>query len=245
MDSSNVYALTVMALTYASSGQVGDAEQIYRRMLDLDQYGESIAYEGLADLAMSRGDDVGALNLLDTAIEIERARGSLHSVALKNAMRAEALLRLGEKEAALRATEDALEFASGDAAVLVPGAKVLVELDRADHADAIAAELGASVSRSDRAYAALIRAHISESEGDLGEAVEQVEAALVVADLWLARMMLAHLNLEMGQQELSAKELDLCRQRLGEGLAVFLNDRPTFRLVDISNTASLQAMESN
>jgi tetratricopeptide (TPR) repeat protein len=245
IDPSNVYALTVMALTDALAGKLVEAEKIYERMAGLDQYGKSIAHEGLADLAMSSGDDATAISLLDRAIDAEKQLGSMHSVALKYAMRTEALLRLGKHEAALAASEEALVLGAGDPAVLVPVAIALVVLDRADRAEAIAVELENSVSRSDRAYAGLIRARISEAQGDLQSAIEQAEAALNTADLWLIRAMLADLYFEMGQNIPAASERESCRQRLGEGLAVFLDDRPTFRrVVDFNDANDLGKADS-
>jgi tetratricopeptide (TPR) repeat protein len=240
IDQSNVYALTVMALTYALDGNLDDTQKIYQRMADSDQYGESVAQEGLADLAMFRGNHANAVTLLDHAIETDKKRDSMHSVALKQAMRAEALLHLGRHDAALTATKEALEHSAGDPAVLVPVAVALIALNQADDAEAIAARLEHSVSRSDRAYAEFIRASMLEGYGNLQMAVEQAEAALEIADLWLVRAMLADLYLEVGQDVLSAREREYCRQRLGEAVAVFLNDRPTFRLVANANGTAIQ-----
>ena len=248
MDPSNVYALTVIALMNALDGNLNDAERIYERMADLDQIGESIAYEGLADLAMHRGNNADAVALLDNAIQVETARDSMHSVALKHAMRAEALLRLGNYEAALAATEVALEFAAGDPAVLVPVAIALIKLEWIDRAEDIASELANRVSRSDRAYAGFVRAHITHARGEPLKAIEQAKATLDVADLWLVRATLAQLYRDTGQNMLAAAERESCRQRLGEGVAVFLNDRPTVRFVaDLNqeNGANEQASNSD
>lgn len=81
-DPGSVYAFVVLALTHAAAGEFSAAEDTYQRMTKLDQFGQSIATEGLADLAIYRGDMGAAVTILDIAIEHELAQNANHAAAL-------------------------------------------------------------------------------------------------------------------------------------------------------------------
>jgi tetratricopeptide (TPR) repeat protein len=230
-DLSSAYALLVLALTSAVEGNFAAAENAYQRMTELDQFGNSIATEGLADLAVYRGEFDQAIAILDGAIKEELSQNASHTAALKQVMRAETLLRNDERGLAQDAVAMALKSSGGDPAVLVPAAITLIQLGETDQADAIATELSESLARVSRAYASIIRARLAAVGGEPKIAIEFANTAVDTVDLWLIRFIRAQILQQAGHTAEAAADLQVCQQRIGEGLAVFLNDRPSFRLM--------------
>lgn len=230
-DPSSAYAFLVLALTSAVNGDFVAAEETYRRMQGLGQFGRSIGNEGLADLAAYRGDFAAAVEILDSSIEEEAALSSAHTVALKQIMKAQVLLKMDEAEKAQQLLDSALASAGGDPAILVPAALAYIEIGLSDEADAIATQMSESLSLPKRAYALAIRAQIAASDDQMDSAIEQANAAIDTVDLWLIRFLRATIYSQAGRSVDAKTDLDVCKQRIGEGLAVFLNDRPSYRLM--------------
>jgi tetratricopeptide (TPR) repeat protein len=239
-DPSSAYAHFVLALTKAAAGDVAAAEQIYQRMTELDQFGKSIATEGLADLAFFRGDAEAAIAILNDAIEEELTLNANHSAAIKQVNRAEALLLLGERDLAQVDIDGALLHADGDPAVLVSAAITLTELGDFSRAQDIAADMSGSFSMPMRAYANAIQAQVAFAQGQTSTAIELASAAIELSDLWLIRLMRGHYYLQAGLNSEAEADFQICQQRIGEGIAVFLNDRPSLRrLRDLETALSI------
>jgi len=169
--------------------------------------------------------------ILDGAIEEELALNANHTAALKQIMRAEVLLQIDEHEKAQDAVATVLQYSGGDPAILVPAAMTLIQLGNTEQADAIAADMSESLSQPQRAYARAIRAQIASVNGKPRIAIEYANTAVETVDLWLIRFIRAKIFLKAGLTTEAAADLQVCRQRVGEGIAVFLNDRPSFRLM--------------
>jgi tetratricopeptide (TPR) repeat protein len=242
-DPLTAYAYLVVALSSAVAGDFEETERTYRRMAELDQFGRSVALEGYADLAMYRGDYDAAIAVLDDAIREELALGANHTVALKQSMRAEALLRIDEREMAEAGVTLALENAGGDPAILVPAALALIELGDTAQAEGIATKMSEGSSQMQQAYALAIRAQIASANEDLDAAIDFANNAVATLDLWLIRYLRARILLKNGQRAEALLDLAICQERVGEGIAVFLNDRPSFRAIrDVEElNASLRA----
>lgn len=231
IDPANAYAHFVVAQTHAVSGELTEAEATYQKMVGLDRFSRSVAIEGIADLALYRGDASTALSTLDEAITEEMSRGALNTAALKQVIRADAFLMSGDNERAITATKLALELAANDPAVLVPAAMVYIQLAEFVQAEAIASTLAESFSKSRRAYAAAFRAQMASAQGDSEAAINGANAAVELADLWLVRLIRATVFLEANRPVDAKADLLACQQRIGEGIAVFLNDRPSLRIL--------------
>jgi tetratricopeptide (TPR) repeat protein len=230
-DQSSAYALLVLALTSAVEGDFTAAEKAYQRMAELDQFGKSIATEGLADLAIYRGEFDQAIAILDDAVKEELSQNASHTAALKQVMRAETLLRNEERGLAQAAVAMALKRPGDDPAILVPAALTLIQLGETDQADAIATELSENLAKVPRAYASIIRARLAAVAGEPKIAIEFANTAVNTVDLWLIRFIRAQILQQAGYTAEAATDLQVCQQRIGEGIAVFLNDRPSFRLM--------------
>ena len=236
-DPSSAYSFLVLALASAAAGDLDGTEQAYQHMTSLDQYARSVAAEGLADLAMYRGDYTAALEILDTAIEDELALEATQTVALKQVMKAEALLRMNETEKARELLDSLLPTAPGDPAILTPAAISLIELGDIEGALSIAERMSGSLSGPRRAYALGIEASAAAASNDLETAVELANSAVDTVDLWLVRFMRARILMQAGQVTEAEADLQDCQRRVGEGMAVFLNDRPSFRVTRELQTA--------
>ncbi len=229
IDPGNAYALLVLALSSAVANDLESAESTYQRMTEFDQFARSTAMEGLADLAIYRGDPQSAVQILDDAIAEELAMNAKYTAALKQALRAEALLQMSQSEEAKTAVLELLESPHDDPAVLVPAAMVLIGTGNTDRAETIAAEMLESLSKPRRAYAYAIRAEIASANGDLDQAITLANTAVETVDLWLVRFLRAKILLRAGRLAEAAADFEACQQRTGEGIAVFLNDRPSLR----------------
>lgn len=229
-DPSSAYSFLVLALASAAAGDLDATEQAYWHMTGLDQFARSVAAEGLADLAIYRGDYAAALDILDTAIEDELALAASHTVALKRVMKVEVLLRMNETDAARVLLDSLVPAAPNDPAILVPAALSLVEFGDTEAAISIADKISGSLSGPHRAYALAIKASVAAESGDIAAAVDFANSAVATVDLWLVRFIRARILLQAGMASEAAADLQNCQHRVGEGIAVFLNDRPSFRL---------------
>jgi tetratricopeptide (TPR) repeat protein len=240
IDAGNAYANFVVAQTQAATGDLTAAEATYRKMTGFDQFARSVAAEGLADLALYQGDASTALQLLDAAIEVEMAQGAFSTAALKQVMRVDAYLLAGDEEQAIAAATAALDIEGDDPAVLVPVANTFIELGEFERAQSIIDTLSESFSKSRRAYTEALRAKMASAKGESEAAISAANAAVGHADLWLVRLMRADVLLQADRLSDAEADLLVCEQRIGEGIAVFLNDRPSLRLMRKLETALAQ-----
>lgn len=230
-DPGNAYANFVVAETHAVTGDLTAAEVTYQKMTGFDQFAKSVAAEGLADLALYQGDVSTALQILDSAIEAEMSHGAFNTVALKQVMRVDAYLLSGDEEQALAAANAALDIEAHNPAVLVPVASTFIQLADFERAQSIIDTLSEGFSKSRRAYAEALRAQMASAQGDSETAISAANAAVELADLWLVRLIRANVFLQANRLSDAEADLLACQQRVGEGIAVFLNDRPSLRFV--------------
>ncbi len=231
IDPGNAYANFVMAGSQAVLGDLAAAAATYNKMAEFDKYARSVAAEGLADLALYQGDAESALESLDAAIEAEMALGAFNTAAIKQVMRMDAFLMEDDQAQALAAADAALEIEKHDPAVLVPVATTYIQLERFDAAQDIIDTLSGGLSSTRHAYAGALRAAMSSAQGDTASAVSEVDAALELMDLWFIRLIRADVLLKAGRAGEAQADLLALQERTGEGIAVFLNDRPSLRLL--------------
>ena len=231
IDPGSAYAHFVVAQTQAVTGDLTEAEGTYQKMTGLDQFAQSVATEGIADLALYRGDVSTALNTLDPAIVEEMSRGALNTAALKHVIRADAYLLSGDNEQAIAAAKAALDTAANDPAVLVPAAIIYIQAAEFERAESIIDTLSEGFSKSRRAYADALRAQMASAQGDSETAIRAASSAIELADMWLIRLIRANIFLQANRLEDAEADLLVCQQRIGEGIAVFMNDRPSLRMM--------------
>ena len=111
----------------------------------------------------------------------------------------------------------------------VPAALMYLALDREQKATDIAADLGGKLNVQQRAYSKLITALVLQADDKNIVAVEALQEAVGLADLWLVRFYLGQAYFAAGHYAEAESEFTLCKERLGEAYSVFLDDTPTFR----------------
>jgi tetratricopeptide (TPR) repeat protein len=228
-DPQNGLAWVAAALAETKVGNLSIASDTYRKMMEVGQFTRSHAYEGLADVAMYEQDYAAAVEILAEGIASDLDQFANDTAAIKYMTLAEASLALGQRQEALDAIERGLRIGSSDNSE-VRAALLLTELSEFEKAQAIANELSNDSSRIRQAYAATIRASIASSQSDPVRAVEFSKTAIETADLWLVRYILGHVYLDAGFPVEAYNEFQICKDRVGETLAIFLDERPTLRI---------------
>jgi tetratricopeptide (TPR) repeat protein len=231
IDPVNAYSHFVIAQMQAVDGNLDAALATYRKMSQMDQFAQSVSAEGIADIALYRGNAGAALQTLDAGIAAETAIGASSSVALKHVMRIEAFLMNGEEAKAIAAADAAIDIGGSDPAVLVPAALAYIRTAEFDKAQTVIDNLSDGFSKSRRAYAEALRAQMLSTQGDIDTAVAAADAAIGLTDLWLIRLIRAEILLNADRTADAQADLQDCVTRKGEGIAVFLNDRPSLRML--------------
>jgi len=111
----------------------------------------------------------------------------------------------------------------------VPAARLAVAAGRLDEARAIATALAGRLPAQSRAYGKLVEAEIAISARQYLAAIDALNAAQKLADLWLVRFTLGLAYFQRGDYPEAASEFAKCRERRGEATAIYLDDFPTFR----------------
>ena len=95
--------------------------------------------------------------------------------------------------------------------MLVPAARLAVAARRLDEARAIAADLAGRLPAQSRAYSKLIEAEIAMSARQYPAAIDALNAAQKMADLWLVRYTLGLAYFERGDYPEAASEFAKCQ----------------------------------
>ena len=112
---------------------------------------------------------------------------------------------------------------------MVTAARLSLAAGRIEPAKAIAAELGQRLPAQSRAYGKLIEGEIALAAKRYPEALDALNAARKLADLWLVRYVSGLVYFDRGEYLEASSEFTKCQERRGEATAVFLDDLPTFR----------------
>jgi len=217
-----------IAMQALSDGDLDAARAAYEGMRETSVRGASTAGLGLADIEMFAGNFGAARQILSTAIPGDAESGNRYGGAVKQLALAEAFLAEGDRAAAVEAVSNGLEMVSADA-TLVPAALVYLEAGDTDRALDIADTLAEKLSPQSRAYAALIRGIVTLKSGENLQAIEELTAAVEMADLWLLRFHLGRAYFEGGYYVEALDEFTAAHDRHGEATALFLDDLPSYR----------------
>ena len=217
-----------IAMADLAEGRIDEARAEYERMRGTGARGASLAIAGLADIELYQGRFDHAVTLLEDAIAIDEAAKNSAGAAAKAIALAEAHEGRGNMTAAIAGTEGARKLAN-DPSILVPSARLLIEAGRAPQAASIAEQLGASLAIRPRAYARIVQAMQMIESGRAREAVDVLQEAQKLADLWLIRFTRGIAYIEAGAFPEALADLSACEKRRGEATAVFLDDVPTYR----------------
>jgi tetratricopeptide (TPR) repeat protein len=227
-DPKYVKAYLPIAMAALAGGLPAEALRAYEGMGGAGASGASLAAIGLADLAIYQGRFADAEKILKDAVKIDEDSKNNKGAATKYAALAEVYAAQGRKAQAIEAAMRAVTLSRD----LQPSAAaVLVDVGADKQAMAIAAELGNHVQPQSRAYAKVIEARIALRDRKTVQAIDALQSAIKLADLWTARYLLGITNVAAGQFVEAQSELDACLKRQGEASALLLDDYPTFRVM--------------
>lgn len=216
------------AIAALDSGNYAGATMAYEQMKQGGARGASLAYVGNADASVYLGQFVGALVLLEQGIAADDATGNQRAAATKHIIKAQALMEQGNETEALEVARRALELDQGDA-TSVAAAMLFIAAGDDEVAGAIAERLSGQLQPQRRAYGAMLVALRDLAAGNTVSAVDTLNAALELSDLWLIRLQLGKAYLQAGYAAEALAEFEAVRLRRGEASAVFLDDVPSFR----------------
>jgi tetratricopeptide (TPR) repeat protein len=219
-----------IAMAALADGKIDEARAAYERARGTGARGVSLAIIGLADLAMYQGRFDDAAAILPAGIDVDASGKNAAAAAAKAVALAQAEHARGNVTASLASIEHARKLVQ-DPSVLVPAAQLLLEMDRVADAAKIGAQLERALAPRARAYARVVSAMILLDRGRGPEALQELQEAQKLADLWLVRFYKGMAYIAAGANVEALSEFQLCEQRRGEATAVFLDDVPTFRAV--------------
>lgn len=210
-------------------GDLPAARTAYEKMQATGARGASLANIGLADMLLWSGDAAGAEALLVEGMKEDEAGANNRGLATKKMIRAYALwLQSRDVEEITGQIAESLAMSTG-MAQLVPAALMYVNLGLTEQAEEIAIELGGRLEVQQRAYAKLVNALLLQANGDNIAAIDELQAAVELADVWLIRFYLGAAYVKAEHFAEAVAEFTTCKERLGEAYSLFLNDTPTFR----------------
>jgi serine/threonine protein kinase/tetratricopeptide (TPR) repeat protein len=217
-----------LAMEALASGDPSRARVFYQQASKAGEGGASLAAIGLADVAMFQGrfeDVISSLpGWIDRDLEQKNEFGAVAKLlALAHAQAARG--RTAASEAALTKARGLAE----DDSVLVTAARLAVEAGRTEQARAIADELGKRRPAQSRALGKVIEAELSMRAKEYPAAIDALDAAGKLADLWLVRYTRGQAYFQDLNYQAALSEFEECQRRRGEATAVFLDDSPTFR----------------
>ncbi len=216
-----------LAMEALAAGDVPRARSTYQQVAQAGDAGVSLYALGTADVALYEGRYDEAISILPAAAKRDQERGNSIGAAAKLVALAEAYQVRGNDATRQAAIAQARGLSTQDS-VLVPAARLAIAAGRTDEARKIAAELAQRLPAQSRAYARMIEGEIAIAAGQYVKAVDELNAAQKLADLWLVRFALGLAYFHHGHYPEAVSEFEKCRERRGEATSVFLDDLPTF-----------------
>jgi tetratricopeptide (TPR) repeat protein/tRNA A-37 threonylcarbamoyl transferase component Bud32 len=216
-----------LAMEALAAGDVPRARGVYQQATQAGDSGVSLGALGIADIAMYEGRYDEALSILPAAAKRDQDQQNILGAASKLVALAEAYQARGNDRAQQTSIAQARTLSTQEN-VLVPAARLAIAAGRSEDAGRIAAELAQRLSAQSRAYAKMIEGEIAIAAKQYAVAVDALNAAQKLADLWLVRFALGLAYFHHGHYPEAVSEFEKCRERRGEATAVFLDDLPTF-----------------
>ena len=212
--------LLPLAFSQLALGQSDQAAQTYQEFGEVGALGASFAAIGLADLALYEGRFSDAAEILKDGAAADLAAESPDAAAVKLAMVAHARLLQGQTDAAVEATERALEHSDTDKVNFL-AARTFVEAGDLVRAQALADRLGSRLQNDPRAFGKIIEGGIALKNGDLPQSIAALTDANELANTWIGWFDLGRAYLAAEQYLQADSAFDQCLARRGEVLVLF------------------------
>lgn len=222
------FAFLPLALSTLAQGDVKGARDVYDRLGKLSPQGLSLSKAGQADLEMFLGRYKEALEPLQTGIAADDKEKNAGELAAKYIEKADAHLGMGQRSLAIESAHKGAELAPVES-ILYLAARVVIQAGDDAQARAIAAKLENMLQNQTKSDALLIAGEISLNHKRFTEAVETLQSAQKLQDLWVSHFLLGRTYVEAGHFAEALAEFEICRKRKGEAADFFLADMPTLR----------------
>ena len=183
---------------------------------------------GEADIAMYQGRNRDALRILEAGIAADLKSGDALDPRPKYVALAEAKLAMGDRSGAAEAALKAIQGTRQES-VLVPAARVLLDVGRQEDAERIAADLENRLQRQTLAYAKLLDGEQSLRRNRLASALEALRDSAKRNESWFAHYALGRTYLQAGQFAQALQEFDWCFKHKGLAGDAFIADSSTLR----------------
>ncbi len=212
------------AFASLGQGQLAPATEEYEEVRKTDT---SYAAGGLADLAIYEGRYREAVKILEKGAADDSVAKNPDAAADKLSALAYVQLLRGDKAAALKAANTALDLSKAVKTRFI-AARSFVAVGEDAKAKELAAGLSSELLIEPQAYGKLIEGEIALNNGDSHTAVQLFTLGNNLLDTWIGRFDLGRAYLEAGAFTEADSEFDRCVKRRGEALALFLDEVPTY-----------------
>jgi tetratricopeptide (TPR) repeat protein len=220
-------AYLVRAYAQLGQGQLAKAAEIYQDLQKLGTRGASLAAAGLANIALYEGNYRKAAQILEKAAAADQAAKEPDRAADSLSMLSYAQILSGDKPAAIASAEKALVNSQSPKTEFL-AARIYLQAGQTAKALQIASALTSDLRAEPRAYGKLIEGEAALSARDPKHAIQLIDEAKNLADLWLTHFDLGIAYLDAGAFPEADSELDRCVKRRGEILELFQDDMPTY-----------------
>jgi len=216
------YEKAYRGLAYAQFGQgkLADAIKTYRQLEKISNLGQSLAAQGLADIALYEGRLGDAAQVLQQGAATDLQAGRLDSAGVDFAALGYAQLLRKQKAPALAALEKALANSKAVSPRFL-AAHVYVAAGETSKARKLAAGLASEPRLNPQAYAKLIEGEALLQEGATRQAIQLFTQANNQFDTWLGHFDLGRAYLKADSFVEADSEFDRCIERRGETLDLF------------------------
>jgi tetratricopeptide (TPR) repeat protein len=209
-----------LAYAQVGQGQLAEAIKTYQQLEKVSNFGQSIAAQGLADIALYEGRLADAVRFLETGASADLKAGRLDSAAANFGLLAYAQLLRKQKPAALAALDKALAN-SKTVSTRFAAARVYAATGETAKARKLAEGLATESQLEGPVYAKLIEGEAALAEKDPRRAIQVLNEANKQLDFWISRFDLGRAYLDAGLFTEADSEFDRCIKRRGETLDLF------------------------
>jgi tetratricopeptide (TPR) repeat protein len=221
------FAFLALGLAQTGQGKWPEAIATYGTLATMPGAGPTLAASGLGDLAIVEGRYSEAAKILATGAADDLAAKNPDRAAAKFAAQAYALLRRGQKAAAVAAADKALANSTIVKIRFLAG-RIYVEAGRIDKTKPLIESLSAEIQPEPQAYGKILEAIVTTTGKDARPAIKLLEDANTLLDTWIGHFELGRVYVATGQFPQADSEFDRCVKRRGEALALFLDEEPTY-----------------
>jgi tetratricopeptide (TPR) repeat protein/predicted Ser/Thr protein kinase len=229
LNSTFVPGFVGLGLSQLAEDHPADAIATYEALAKIKPEGTSQAAAGLADAALYEGRVSDAIKILEQGARGDLAGKNPDGAASKLAVLAQSYLLTGNRAAALRAADLAIQQ-SKDTGITFLAARAYVGAKEPQKGLVLAKQLEGQLEADPQAYAKLIEAEDAMSSGKNSEALDLISDSRKAADTWMGHYDAALVYVSAGKYAEADSELEVCLKRRGEATALFLDDSPTYHL---------------